>query len=96
MIGKVRNFEFPFFEKTPKFTLHNLRGKSQISGFFGQKNGSYARKNKKSTFFGTQNAIFKKMKCTIMPRKVHPKKFLAKNIFSQKFVVTPLTKTRYY
>ena len=67
-----------------------------ISGNLGQKNGSYARKNEKSTFFGTQNAIFKKMKCTIMGKKVPSKKFLAKNIFLQKFVVTPLTKTRYY
>ena len=31
-----------------------------------------------------------------MGKKVPPKKFLAKNNFLQKFVVTPLTKTRYY
>lgn len=70
--------------------------KRKIADFFGQKNGSYARKNEKSDFFGTQNATFKKLKCTIITEKVPSKKILAKNIFPTKFVVTLLTKTRYY
>ena len=70
--------------------------KRKIDDFFGQKNGSYARKNEKPTFFGTQNATFENLKCTIITKKVPSKKILAKNIFYTKFVVTLLTKTRYY